>query len=312
LPFLRFTRDKRGYESTFLVHTARRRGKSRQQILYWFRSPPDVKVGRGALDEDAIRSIEESNPDVAFDWPKILEARPEAPAVSQIREPRRRVRRPADGSSRPAPRAAEPPRAAVEAPGPAAEPRQSKGRGRGRQAKPAEREAPEVVGPQLADAGGLDVEAVAPGPPEEPRPAIETAIGREQAARLRARFAELQARITERGGDAARIEALRLDAESLDPDAWVTAEEARKGLETFEARIQEFRRTLGLGRHRRSRRGGVRHRRRAGGAPTSSNGAAAEGGPNADSIQAGPGAEGPGATGSPSDAPGADGDQDAD
>ncbi len=74
MPFLRFTRDKRGYETTSLVHAARRDGRSRQRILYWFRTPPGVKVGRPALDEEAIRWIEEQNPDIEFDWPKILEA----------------------------------------------------------------------------------------------------------------------------------------------------------------------------------------------------------------------------------------------
>jgi hypothetical protein len=79
LPFLRFTRDKRGYETTSLVHSGRRNGRSRQRILYWFRTPPGVKVGRPALDEGAIRWIEEHNPDIEFDWPKILEAKPQAP-----------------------------------------------------------------------------------------------------------------------------------------------------------------------------------------------------------------------------------------
>ena len=54
----------------------RRQGRARQRILYWFRTPPGVKVGRPALDEEAIRWIEEHNPDIEFDWPKILEAQP--------------------------------------------------------------------------------------------------------------------------------------------------------------------------------------------------------------------------------------------
>ena len=50
-------------------------GGRAQRILYWFRTPPGVKVGRPALDEEAIRWIEEHNPDIEFDWPKILEAK---------------------------------------------------------------------------------------------------------------------------------------------------------------------------------------------------------------------------------------------
>ena len=61
---MRFTRDKRGYENTFVVHAegGRRRGKPRARILYWFRTPPGVRIGRAALDEAAIRLIEEHNP----------------------------------------------------------------------------------------------------------------------------------------------------------------------------------------------------------------------------------------------------------
>jgi hypothetical protein len=95
---------------------------------------------------------------------------------------------------------------------------------------------------------------------------VEKWIPREALIRLRARYAELQARITERGGDAARIEALRAEAESLNPDAWVTEEESRNGLEVFESKIRELRAALGLRRRRRSRRGGRRKRH---GAPAS-------------------------------------------
>ena len=95
LPSLRFTRDKRGYETTSLVHTGRRGGRSRPRILYWFRTPPGVKVGRPALDEAAIRWIEEHNPDIEFDWPKILEAQPPAaPPAEDARNRRGRRDRP--------------------------------------------------------------------------------------------------------------------------------------------------------------------------------------------------------------------------
>ncbi len=90
LPTLRFTRDKRGYETTFLVHAVRRDGRSRERILYWFRTPPGVRVGRPALDEEAIRWIEDQNPDIEFDWPKILEAKapPSAAARRHAGPPR--------------------------------------------------------------------------------------------------------------------------------------------------------------------------------------------------------------------------------
>ena len=99
-----------------------------------------------------------------------------------------------------------------------------------------------------------------------PMPAEES-LGTEQLTRIRARFAELQARITERGGDLERIEALRAQAESLNPDSWVTEEEVRQGIEAFEPKIRDLRAALGLRRRRRSRRGGRRRRSGGGGAP---------------------------------------------
>ncbi|OFW04554.1 MAG: hypothetical protein A3H96_09185 [Acidobacteria bacterium RIFCSPLOWO2_02_FULL_67_36] len=49
-----------------------------------------MRVGRAALDEEAIRLIEESNPDVSFDWTRILKG-DEAPAPEP--EPRAESRR---------------------------------------------------------------------------------------------------------------------------------------------------------------------------------------------------------------------------
>ena len=66
--FLRFSRDKRGYENFYLVQPTNRRGKSRPRMLYWFRTPPNVKVGREPFDPDVRRALEAQNPDVTFDW----------------------------------------------------------------------------------------------------------------------------------------------------------------------------------------------------------------------------------------------------
>ena len=72
MPFLRFARDRRGYETTVLMHAFREHDRAQPRILYWFRSPIDAKVGRRAIDEEAIRLIEEHHPDVSFDWARIL------------------------------------------------------------------------------------------------------------------------------------------------------------------------------------------------------------------------------------------------
>jgi len=92
--FLRFTRDRRGYENTFLLHVAH--PGERPRVLYWYRTAPGVRVGRPALDEDAIRTIEEQHPEIDFDWPHILEVgaitQPEVEERPIVR-PRRRLAR---------------------------------------------------------------------------------------------------------------------------------------------------------------------------------------------------------------------------
>ncbi len=96
-------------------------------------------------------------------------------------------------------------------------------------------------------------------PMEAPAMPIEQAAAPEDLTRLRARFAELLARIAERGGTPERVEELRRQAEALNPDTWVTEEETRKGLAEFGPRLREIRLALGL-RSRRRRRGGRRRR----------------------------------------------------
>ena len=69
MPFLKFSRDKRGYEHTYLMHAVARRGKpARTRILYWYRTPPGVRVGRLPFDDEVRRTIEARNPGVVFDW----------------------------------------------------------------------------------------------------------------------------------------------------------------------------------------------------------------------------------------------------
>jgi hypothetical protein len=93
MAFFRFTRDKRGYENFYLVEpTTNRRGKVRQRILYWFRSPPDVKVGREPFDEGVRRALEAQNPHVVFDWRSILEAPIPSADADKWRERRRAER----------------------------------------------------------------------------------------------------------------------------------------------------------------------------------------------------------------------------
>ena len=87
MPFLRVIRDKRGYETTYLMHLYREGHRQRSRILYVFRSPGGVRVGRAALDPDVLREIEAHFPDIAFDWKDVREHQQH---IEMSVEPRRR------------------------------------------------------------------------------------------------------------------------------------------------------------------------------------------------------------------------------
>ena len=91
MPFVRFARDRRGYEHVYLVDVSKDRVRSR--VLYWFRTPPGVKVGRNPFDPDTQRSLERQNPGVTFDWPQIVAARMPPPAPVENWREKRRVER---------------------------------------------------------------------------------------------------------------------------------------------------------------------------------------------------------------------------
>ena len=124
-------------------------------------------------------------------------------------------------------------------------------------------EAPEIEPPALVPVtvyhGGADV-LVTPGADEPRVSPVEARLGSEQLSRVRARYAEILARITQRvGSDPMRLEEMRRAAELLNPDAWVTEEEIGSALQQFDARLGGIRRAIGI-RRRRSRRGGRRRR----------------------------------------------------
>ena len=94
MPFLRFSRDKRGYEHTYLVQTTNRRGKSvRPRLLYWYRTPPGLRVGRPPFDEEVRRALEAQNPDVDFDWTTIAQTSFPPPETVEPWRERRRAER---------------------------------------------------------------------------------------------------------------------------------------------------------------------------------------------------------------------------
>lgn len=218
MPFLRLTRDRRGYEHTFLLHS-RHPGET-PRVLYWYRTAPEVLVGRPALDEEAIRTIEEQHPEIEFDWPAILALREAMPPEEEERpaRPQRRSR---------------PPRRDVQLPA-SQEPAIARPETADRQAPPFDEEP--ATGSGQGDPEG--------SPLHSTRGLLEELVGREIATRLRARHAEIMARIHERGFDQAVLEAWTSKADALDPDTWLTPEAVLSGVQGADRRFEALRAEL--------------------------------------------------------------------
>lgn len=98
--------------------------------------------------------------------------------------------------------------------------------------------------------------------PEEPVEAVPSEaptvaharLGAEGLLRLRARYSEVLARISERASDPGEREELKARAERLNPDTWVTDAEVTSGLEGYESVLATFRELLGPRRRRRTSR----------------------------------------------------------
>ena len=244
MPFLRFSRDKRGYENTYVVHGFRSAGRSRPRILYWFRTPPpNVKIGRLPLDEEAIRDIEQNNPNLSFDWTKMLSVRSKPAKGGQPEGRSTRHKRTADIRKADVPRLS---RAVANSESGAETPA----------ASPQEPEA--LVGPADDDAlldhvheDGDDQDGEGEQGWQHPVVAL---LGDEGLVRLRARYAELLARISEKLTDPVARSAMRARVEALNPDGWGPGEEAVVGIEQFEVEAEAVRKLLGRRRRRPRRR----------------------------------------------------------
>lgn len=91
MPFLRVIRDKRGYETTYLMHWCREGTRQRSRILYMFRTPGGVRVGRDALDADVLKQIEAQHPDIEFDWNAVFHNQQVIETSSEPRRARKRT-----------------------------------------------------------------------------------------------------------------------------------------------------------------------------------------------------------------------------
>lgn len=118
MPFLRVIRDKRGYETAYLMHWFHEGGRQRSRILYAFRGPGGARVGRQPLEPATMRQIEATYPDIPFDWKAVFAERQVIEAAPETRRKRpRREDREEEGTPRAvAPTAVEPPPPAQPAP----------------------------------------------------------------------------------------------------------------------------------------------------------------------------------------------------
>jgi hypothetical protein len=235
VPFLRLTRDRRGFENTFLMHADR--PGDRPRLLYWYRTAPDIGLGRPPLDEDAIRTIEEQHPDIDFDWPAILALsevmtpEDEAPAKPQQREQRRDRKSASARSERPRDRGPDQTR----------ETRSDSAREPQGELRRDDRvdEQSDAVGPPPPEPPSQGEPPSAPIASTRPSGLVDQLAGREIASRLRARYDEIVARIQD--ADAASRESLLKRAEAMDPDRWDTPEAVLQGVTNADTQFEQLR-----------------------------------------------------------------------
>jgi hypothetical protein len=58
-------------------------------VLFWFRTPPQIKVGREPFTDEVRRAIEKQNPGLKFDWVRLMATPIPAPDAEHWRERRR-------------------------------------------------------------------------------------------------------------------------------------------------------------------------------------------------------------------------------
>ena len=220
MPYLRLTADRRGFENTFLLHVAAPGEAPR--VLYWYRTAPGLRIGRPALDDGAMRMLEDQYPDIDFDWPYILDMGTMTPVeVEPPVPPRKRKPRQPDADD-----AADDGFRDVAA-------------------------APSEDAPRLPEAAGAPIDETPPAapPPASHRPdLLADLLGRGIASSLRARHDQLRAEVeTHAWADGAARAAVEAQLAAIDPDGWTTPDAVLAGMARIDAEVEAVRRTLDPG-----------------------------------------------------------------
>lgn len=238
-----------------------------------------------------MRLLEQHNPDVDFDWPRLLREAPQDPNArrdrdrDRDRDPRERDRRERRDQRPPRPRPLDTTAAAVppapppiirEATAEAAEERAAAHADRVlnepedepmeplEPLEPLESESLAVThGEPLAADHAEYVEYAAASlaqpahdePSEPPLPPAASRLGPEGVLRLRARYAQILTRIAEKPMDDEARAQLNARVERLNPDAWRTADEVSAALEQYETVFDSLRADVGYHPPRRRRHG---------------------------------------------------------
>ena len=210
-----------------------------------------MRVGRDAIDDEAMRLLEEHNPDVDFDWGRLLKAgaagstgSASAGSSRERREERRDERRPRGGDMR-SPAAAAPIHAAEAA--------------TDRQADVEASETADLEPGPAADAleatpAGQTDGSRPPEPPPEPDEPVApryVRLGADGLRRLRARYADLKARLEAKPLEEPERAELFGRVERLNPDAWQTDEDVAHAIEEYEVVYESFRPVVGRPPRRR-------------------------------------------------------------
>ena len=213
MPFLRVIRDKRGYETTYLMHWYREGNRQRSRILYVFRTPGGVRVGREALEPGVLREIESEYPDIDFDWPVVVENQQVVEPTPEAFRSRKKRRTEEEATAIPASAAP------VPAPAPEGQPAAA---------------APGPVRPPVPSV-------------------IEGATPDEQIAFLAQWYPLIRDRIPQRITDPARQETLLALVERLNPAMWSDADQITTGLQQASEALERLARVFARRRRRARR-----------------------------------------------------------
>jgi hypothetical protein len=196
------------------MHLYRDGARQRSKILYVFRTPGGVRVGRDPLEPEILRQIESQYPDIQFNWATVRESQQ---VIETSIEPRRRRPRREDEIPAAAPSVPVAPMAA-----------------------PVAQTAP--------------LAPVAPAPPRLVFPSvIEGATPDERIAFLTHWHPIIRERIPHRTSDPARQEALNALADRLNPANWTDADEITAGLQQAAEALERLSHVFAK-RRRRGRR----------------------------------------------------------